>query len=257
VQVEIGRAPTCDVSLPDVLGLSRFHGSLRYGDGGVTYEDLGSTNGSFVNDRRVVGPVKLESGDRLQLGPLHFKLLLEEDVESAYFDLLHQLATRDGLTEILNKRRFDEELARELARALRHRRPLSLILFDVDHFKKVNDLYGHLCGDFILQGLAKLVRRFIRPEQVLARVGGEEFAVLCPETGPRGATTLAEKLRRAIAEFRFDPEPAPAPIAVTCSFGVACVDESTAEPADLYGTADRALYRSKDAGRNRVSFESA
>lgn len=253
MELEIGRGRSCDISLPDVLGLSRFHGTLRYAEDGVSYEDSGSTNGSFVNDRRVSSTIRLASGDRLQLGPVHFKFLLEEDVENAYFDVLHQLATRDGLTEICNKRRFDEELARELARAQRHLRPLSLILLDVDHFKRVNDRHGHLCGDFVLQGLAKLAQSFTRPEQVLARVGGEEFAILCPETGTRGAATLAEKLREAIAGHPFHPEPAPDAITVTCSFGVATLNEPMQRAADLYAAADRALYRAKDEGRNRVS----
>jgi diguanylate cyclase (GGDEF)-like protein len=250
--LRIGRSEECEVSFPDVGGLSRIHGRLDFGDQGVFFEDLGSTNGSSVNERRVDGRVALASGDHLQLAPLHFKFLHERDIENAYFQTLHDLATRDGLTELDNKRRFDDELAREFARARRHLRPLALILFDVDRFKSINDRYGHLGGDFVLQRLARIAGRFIRPEQVLARIGGEEFAVLCPETAEDGALTLAEKLRVTIAGSPFSPPPGEASLTVTCSFGAAALDDSMTEPSGLFAAADRALYRAKQGGRNHV-----
>ncbi len=117
--------------------------------------------------------------------PVHFKFLHEQDVESAYHLAIYELVAKDGLTEIFNKRKFEEELQRELARAARHQRPLSLIIFDLDEFKTINDTYGHLCGDFVLKQVASLARELVRPEQVLARVGGDEFVILAPETGAR------------------------------------------------------------------------
>ena len=128
----------------------------------------------------------LRSGDRFQTAAVHFKFLHEQDVESAYHLAIYELVAKDGLTEIFNKRKFEEELQRELARAARHQRPLSLIIFDLDEFKAINDTYGHLCGDFILKQIASLARELVRPEQVLARVGGDEFVILAPETGSRG-----------------------------------------------------------------------
>jgi diguanylate cyclase (GGDEF)-like protein len=251
--VDIGRSQSCDCGFPDVLSLSRIHGRLKYDDDGVTIEDLGSTNGSFVNDRRVNGRVRLSSGDRIQLGGLHFKFLHGRDVEHAYYEAIYQLITEDGLTEVYNRRTFDEELQREFARARRHRRPLSLILMDVDHFKLINDRCGHLCGDFVLKGVVNIVRRVLRPEQVFARVGGDEFAILNPETDGGGSAILAEKLRAKIGEYEFKPDLFEGRVRATCSFGVADLREEMMTPEEFFSAADRALYDAKILGRNRVN----
>lgn len=254
--LEIGRARTSDINFPEVLSLSRSHGRLRAGREGVSIEDLGSTNGSFVNDRRVQGRVLLASGDRLQLGGLHFKFLYGRDVEQAYYEAIYSLVTQDGLTEIYNRRTFDEELEREVARCHRHHRPLSLILFDVDGFKLVNDRYGHLSGDFVLKGIVGLVRRLLRREQVFARVGGDEFAILNPETGQRGSVVLADKLRAHIADHEFDPDVLASTTRVACSFGVAELTPDMETAQEFFAAADRALYDSKKLGGNRVTFSS-
>ncbi len=249
--LEIGRSPTAEVSLPEILSISRNHARLRHLEGLVVIEDLGSTNGTYVNDRRVEGPTVLHSGDRFQVGSVHFKFLHERDVEHAYHEAIFDLVTRDGLTGVSNKRKFDEELEREFARARRYRRPLSVIFADVDHFKTINDTHGHLAGDFVLKQLAARIQGLLRPEQVFARVGGEEFAILCPETDGTSAVTLSERLREAVgnAPFRHgDIE-----VMVTGSFGVAEFGPGMASPHDLCDAADRALYGSKNAGRNRVT----
>ncbi len=249
--VEIGRSPSCDISLPEVLSVSRSHARLTYGSDGVLLEDLHSTNGTSLNDRPVGEPVKLRHGDRFQVGAVHFKFVQEKDVEHAYHEAIYDLVMRDGLTEIFNKRKYDEEAQRECARAHRHKRDLTLMLFDIDLFKNINDSYGHLCGDFVLKHLARLTRDFLRPEQVFARVGGEEFAVLSPETDLDGAVAMAEKLRQRIEETDFTYAGFRVP--VTCSFGVAQLDHAAPSPAALYDAADRALYLAKNSGRNRVS----
>lgn len=248
--VEIGRSPACEISLPEVLSVSRSHARLTYGDDGVVLEDLRSTNGTSLNDRPVGEPVKLRHGDRFQVGAVHFKFVQEKDVEHAYHEAIYDLVMRDGLTEIFNKRKYDEEAQRECARASRHKRDLTLVLFDIDLFKNINDSYGHLCGDFVLKHLAILTRDFLRPEQVFARVGGEEFAILSPETDLSGAVAMAEKLRQRIEAYDF--RYAGFRVPVTCSFGVAHLDSAASTPAALYDAADRALYLAKDSGRNRV-----
>jgi len=255
--INIGRSKTCELSFPEVLSLSRRHGRMQYGDDGVSFEDQGSTNGSFLNDRRVLGRVNLSSGDRLQFGALHFKFLHGGDVEHAYYEAIYHLMTQDGLTGIHNRRTFDEELQREFARAKRHQRPLSLILFDIDDFKLVNDRCGHLCGDFVLKGVVDLVRKLLRTEQVFSRVGGDEFAVLCPETSLHGSSVLAEKIRARIADHEFDPDLLDRPVRATCSFGNAELSPTMGTPEDFYAAADRALYRSKNEGRNRVTVYSS
>src|SRR5262245_47536233 len=142
--LEIGRSPSVGISLPEVMSISRKHARLRYTGQAVTVEDLGSTNGTYVNGMPVKGKAALRSGDRFQTAAVHFKFLHEQDVESAYHLAIYELMMRDGLAEIYNKRKYDEELQREFARAVRHSRPLSLIVFDLDEFKVVNDTYGHL-----------------------------------------------------------------------------------------------------------------
>jgi diguanylate cyclase (GGDEF)-like protein len=251
--IEVGRAPECKLDFPDVPSLSRIHARIGYHDDGVWVEDQGSTNGSFVNHWRIKRRRTLESGDRLQFGEVHFKFLRELDVEAAYFDTLHQLALQDGLTEVANKRRFDDELEREFARARRHDRQLSLILFDVDDFKQINDEHGHLTGDYVLQEIARVADRHMRREEILARLGGDEFGILSPEVGVDGAATLAERLRANIEEHLFDAEFISSPPEVTCSFGVAELTDDMTTAERLFAAADSALYDSKTAGRNRVT----
>ncbi len=250
-QLEIGRSSTADISMPHVHSLSRSHARLNHFGDLVEVEDLGSTNGTFVNDRQIVGRRPLKSGDRFQLGAAHFKFLHEADPEHAYHEAIYQLVMCDGLTQIYNRRKFDEELRREFGRARRHGRPLSLIHFDIDHFKNINDTYGHLCGDAVLQQIARRVGDRLRPEQVFARAGGEEFVVLSPEMEVEGAGRLAEKLRRLIAAevFRY----ADLEVEITCSFGVAALEGDMKRRRDLYEAVDRAMYAAKRDGRNRVT----
>jgi two-component system cell cycle response regulator len=246
----LGRAGSCEISMPDVTSLSRNHVRLTYRTETVVIEDLGSTNGTFVNDRRIEEPTPLRSGDRFQAGGAHFKFLQERDIENAYHQAIHDLVILDGMTQIANKRRFDEESERELGRARRYGRPLSLILFDVDRFKSVNDTYGHLGGDFVLKAIVELTRRLLRREQLFARVGGDEFALLTPEAPPESARLLAERVRSRIARHEFAHSGAA--FRVTCSFGIASLGEDVATVRDLYEAADKALYRAKNAGRNGV-----
>jgi diguanylate cyclase (GGDEF)-like protein len=234
------------------MSLSRKHARLRYSGPVVTLEDLGSTNGTYINGKPVHGRAVLRSGDRFQTAAVHFKFLHEQDVESAYHLAIYELVTRDGLTEIYNKRKYEEEVQREFARAVRHERPLSLVIFDLDEFKLINDTYGHLCGDFVLKQVATVARELLRPEQMLARVGGDEFVILAPETTLEGARTLAQKLRAQVEEL--DHRYGDVKISITCSFGVADLTHDMTGPQDLYRAADRALLASKRSGRNRVAL---
>ncbi|HEX5714627.1 MAG TPA: GGDEF domain-containing protein [Thermoanaerobaculia bacterium] len=249
--LEIGRSSSVAISLPEVMSISRKHARLRYVGSVVTVEDLGSTNGTYVNGQAIHGRTVLKTGDRFQTAAVHFKFLHEQDVESAYHMAIYELVSLDGLTEIYNKRKFEEEIQREFARSQRHVRPLSLVIFDLDEFKRINDTYGHLCGDFALKQVALLARELVRPEQTLARVGGDEFVILSPETTGPQAETLALKLRDRVLDL--DHRYGDLKISLSCSFGVAQLDEKMATSQDLYHAADHALLLSKRSGRNRVA----
>ena len=169
---------------------------------------------------------------------------------------LHAMATRDGLTGIYNRAAFNERLSREFKRARRYRLQLSLLMFDADHFKSVNDRYGHPAGDALLIAIAEQAKLCIRDTDMVARYGGEEFSVILPETDCNSAAQLAERLRLAIEGMQVEYEGQT--LVRTVSIGVSClqnIDELTDED-DLLKAADRALYTAKENGRNRVSISS-
>ncbi len=156
------------------------------------------------------------------------------------------LSETDRLTGLYNKGKFNEVLQQEIQRAKRYKRPLSLIIFDIDHFKKINDTYGHKVGDEVLKELANIIKKNIRKTDFAARWGGEEFVILAPETNLEGAKKLAEKLRQAVENHKF-----PTVGKVTISLGVAQL-EPDEKPEDFIVRADMALYKAKEGGRNRV-----
>lgn len=251
--ITIGRDESCNIVL-DNDKVSRTHARLRVRERGIEFEDMKSTNGSLVNDREVKRIV-LKSGDIIKIGSVMLKFLPEGSAEALYHEEIYRLTINDGLTDIPNRRYFDEFLDREFARARRYERPLSLMLFDVDHFKKINDEFGHLAGDYVLRKLAGTVQKIVRREELLARYGGEEFGVVLIETDIDKAARFGEKIRSTIerAEFTFDAHP----IKVTASIGVADLDASMSRESFVH-SADQALYRAKQKGRNRlVRFDSA
>ncbi len=245
----IGRHRDADVSLPEDA-ISRRHAELWNEPGRVRLRDLGSTNGTFVN-HRTVEQVELQHGDMIKVGGTILKFLASGNIESAYYEEIHQLTIGDALTGAFNRRHFGEHLEREFSRSRRHRRPLSLALFDIDHFKKVNDTYGHVTGDYVLRELGHTVRERIRQEELFARYGGEEFVVLLPETGRNEALTFAEQLRALVEDhaFVFDGHR----LRITVSVGVAELSEDMDSPEDLVRAADSKTYEAKQAGRNRVA----
>jgi two-component system, cell cycle response regulator len=212
--------------------------------------DCGSVNGTYVGDERV-GKHALRSGDLIKIGPCILKYLAAGDIEAAYTEEIYRLTITDGLTGIANRRAFEEKIEAEVYHALRHDRPLSLVMFDLDHFKKVNDTYGHMAGDHVLKTVASIVRSRIRQGDVLARYGGEEFALLLRETPKGTAAQLAEEIRVAIAnsEVTFEDRIIP----VTVSMGVAEATPDLRTPHQLVKVADARLYDAKREGRNRVA----
>lgn len=248
----IGRDAACDVSLP-IDTVSRRHCRVAVRGTTVTVTDLGSTNGTAVNDEPIAPnhEIALRSGDRVRVGSAILKFLRGGDVESLYHEEIYRTMVADGLTGAANRRLLTEFIEREMARCRRHGRPLALVLFDLDHFKQVNDGFGHLTGDDVLRTVAAIAREQVRREDCLARFGGEEFAVVLTETDLLAARLFAERLRGTIEvhEFLAGGERVP----VTISSGVAAMTPEMRSPADFLAAADARLYEAKAAGRNRTA----
>jgi diguanylate cyclase (GGDEF)-like protein len=234
----------------DLDNVSRRHARILGHQGRMYVEDLGSTNGTYLNDEEVRQAQPLRSGDLIKVGGSIFKFLDGDNIEMQYHETIYTLTIADGLTGVNNKRYFLEYLDREMGRSHRYHRALSLLMFDIDHFKQINDVHGHLAGDSVLRELAQSVKRMVRREQCFARYGGEEFALVMPEDGPEKARLFAEKIRRLIEEkaFLFEGKQIP----VTVSIGVADMTADMTEPTHFIKIADANLYRAKKSGRNRV-----
>jgi diguanylate cyclase (GGDEF)-like protein len=246
----LGRGGGADVRLVDE-GISRFHCRIRAEGDDLVVEDLKSRNGTFLNGARIERS-QLQDGDKIQIGhSTVLKLGFHDQLEESFQRRMLDSALRDGLTRAYNKRYFLDRLHSEMRFAMRHNTPLGLLLFDLDHFKQVNDAHGHPAGDRVLVEFAALITDSIRHEDVFARYGGEEFAVLSRLISPADCARFAERLRRNVE--RLEVECDDAVIQVTVSIGIACVPELAVQTSDdLLRAADRALYRAKQMGRNRV-----
>jgi diguanylate cyclase (GGDEF)-like protein len=249
--VVVGRSQEADLHIPH-KSVSRQHCEIWRDGDSYRIRDLGATNRTRVNEVPVTEGV-LADGDHITLGESILKFISHSSVEARYHEEVYQLATHDALTELYNRRHFVELVDKEIARAQRHGRPLVMCIIDVDLFKPVNDQYGHSAGDGVLRQLAALVRRFVRGEDVAARIGGEEFAVLLPESDLSAAHMFAERLREEVSSevFMLGGEPK----RITISIGIAALAEGRADRGALMKAADEALYRAKDEGRNRVCVE--
>ncbi len=250
-EVVLGRSSECQFQVDDD-GISRRHAKVCIApDGKFQVIDLGSTNGTYLNGTRVDTAV-LKDGDKIQIGSnTVVKFSLQDQLDEQYQRSIYESATRDGLTRIFNKKYFLDTLRKEFAYCLRHRVPLSVLMFDVDHFKKINDNHGHQAGDYVLARIAQRINETIRTEDVFSRYGGEEFAIMLRESTEEQGYICAERCRRAIdgADFVFGNTP----MRVTISLGIASLlDSDYTNPEDLIASADRYLYRAKKAGRNRV-----
>lgn len=244
----LGRSSKCDVQI-DQESVSRAHSKIMNQGKTIRIRDLGSTNGTYVNDEQIEERT-LADGDLIKIGRTIFKFLSGGNIERAYHEEIYRLTTVDGLTQIFNKRYFMESLEREIARSSRYRRDMTLVMFDIDHFKRINDTYGHLAGDQVLKSLASTIKAKIRREDLFARYGGEEFAIVLPEIDGFNAQQFAEKIRRIveITDYFFEGTKIP----VTISMGVAVLDAETSDAAGLIKKSDERLYEAKKAGRNCV-----
>lgn len=247
--VTLGRGDDSEIQVSE-FSVSRRHARLELGHDGYYVADLKSTNGTFVNDQSV-SHSRLHDGDYLRVGNCIFRFLFGGNLESEYHEEIYRLTIIDALTGIHNQRYMLEFLDRELARSARHHRPMTLVMIDIDHFKKVNDEHGHLGGDFALRELAVTIKKIIRREDLFARYGGEEFGLVLVETQLDQGRQIADRIREVIEaqQIRFDGKT----MNITVSIGLTytCGDSNMAVN-QLIRQADEQLYRAKTEGRNRV-----
>jgi diguanylate cyclase (GGDEF)-like protein len=254
-EVVLGRSAGAAIQI-DEESASREHARITVRGRDCLITDLTSTNGTWVNDARV-GTIELVDGAMVRVGQTVFKYLTGTNIEAKYHEAIYRLTTTDGLTGAVNKLSFLDALERELTRARHDAVSLSLAIFDIDLFKRVNDTWGHLAGDHVLRELSRLVAGQIRPVDTFARYGGEEFALILPGVDQEGARAVCERIRLLVSEcsFLYDQQPLP----VTVSFGIAAIDfretpaqRGVLDPSTFIAKADERLYEAKQSGRNRV-----
>ncbi|MEQ1774651.1 MAG: GGDEF domain-containing protein [Burkholderiales bacterium] len=249
-EIIIGRVRAAGIFIPDD-SVSREHAKIISIGSAVEVEDLGSSNGTFIQDQRVQSRTALRDGDLLRLGSIQLKFFAHDNIESAFHDKIYRMATIDAGTQLFNKKYLLETLDSEFRLCRAYGRPLSVIYYDLDFFKKVNDVHGHSCGDFVLRECAQVVKSCMRATDILARFGGEEFVAVLPNADVLTATELAERIRGSIEAhtFVFDGKT----LKQTISIGVSENQSAFKTATDLLNDADRKLYQSKQSGRNRVT----
>jgi two-component system cell cycle response regulator len=251
-EMTLGRDAIADITVSD-QSISRKHAKVTKKDGKVFITDLGSSNGSFINDKKIEpgSAMPLVKEDMIKLGNSIFKFLPAGELEILFYGNLGSAAHTDAMTKIYNKGYLLEALEAEFKRAKALHTDFAILFFDLDHFKKVNDTYGHDAGDYVLKEFTALIRAgFIRPKDVFARYGGEEFVVLLANTGAAAALEIGEKIRGAIEVHPFLYEGKR--LAITTSMGVAELRADVESAQTLLKSADKALYAAKQGGRNRV-----
>ena len=255
--VIVGRSADAGFQI-SARSVSRHHCRFLRRDGAVWVEDMGSTNHTFVNDKAVEN-VQLRDGDHVRVGQTLFKFVAAGSVEAGYHSEVYESTVRDPLTGLYNRRYATDVLQGEVARAQRDKGYLfTVVILDIDHFKAINDRFGHLAGDAILKHLATVMSERVRACDTLARIGGEEFALLLPNTDTDGALHVAEDLRAAVDGeiFRFEAqqgrETGIIERHITLSAGVGTWNPDMSRPGDVLRVADKRLYKAKSGGRNRV-----
>lgn len=245
----IGRSHKAHVRVDDG-GVSRQNTRITRVGERFFVEDLASRNGTFKNGDRVSTRVELSNGDRIHVGPtLAMRFAVVDETEETLARQLYEASTRDAMTRTYNRRYFMQRLTAEVAFAQRHETQVAVIMLDVDHFKRVNDTWGHKAGDDVLKNIAVAIQGAIRTEDVFARFGGEEFAVLVRGVDHHNATAFAERLRKTVS--RIEIATSDTSLRVTLSAGVASLGECKTSD-ELLLVADERLYKAKESGRNTV-----
>lgn len=245
----IGRSSQCDIQIEDD-NVSRKHAEISFRDNLVWLKDLQSTNGSYVNSKRVA-EVPLNDGDLVLIGRVLFKFIHSSVVENRFFGQMYSLATTDFLTGIANRQQVINLLEQEFNRARRYDRPLSILVYDIDRFKEINDTFGHLAGDQMLIESSRIVKEHLRVEDHFGRLGGDEFLIICPETPVDQALALGKRIQVVLSKTDFLVREKI--VFFTISVGAATISLKVASPDEFIHLADQALYRAKNAGRNQCA----
>ncbi|MEK6773792.1 MAG: diguanylate cyclase [Bdellovibrionota bacterium] len=249
----VGRAVESHVFIDD-KSLSRSHARLDMKNSEVTIVDLGSTNKTVVNGLILapMAPCILKNNDQIKTGNVIFKFLERGNIEAITAQALFEKANRDALTGIYSKGALLERGPEAIKRSEVLNEPLSVMVFDIDHFKKINDSNGHPCGDYVLRELCKAVNKLVRSNDFFARYGGEEFVLILSGTPNKIAGEIAERVRLTIQthEFEFENKKIP----VTVSIGITSKQATESDWAVIFDRADKALFVSKQNGRNRVTI---
>ena len=258
--LKVGRSPEADVTIGE-SSVSRIHALLSRRGEDLIIEDAGSANGTYLNDARVAKPTLLNDQDMVRLGAVVLKFFSSGNMDGYIQDKIYRMATIDAGTDLYNKQYLMDALETEFQASRQSGRNLSLIYYDLDHFKKVNDAYGHNAGDQVLKEGSELVRRLVRKDDILGRFGGEEFIIVLPGTDAKTALELAERIRSAMEAHTFylkvmGPDRGRQTIRhkQTFSVGVSQLTGDMHSAQDLMESADKKLYTSKRNGRNRVTL---
>jgi two-component system cell cycle response regulator len=247
----IGRSAEAHIRLEDD-GVSRSHARIIHVDGQYVIEDLGSTNGTLLGEERIQGRAHLPEGARIALGSALLRFAMQDEIELEAAKRVYEASVRDGLTGIFNRRYFAERLTSEFAFAVRQGTALCALMIDIDHFKQINDRWGHQAGDSVLRRMGALLREVTRAEDLLARYGGEEFAVLARGISVIDARAFAERVRGLVANASIEWENEKIPVTVSIGLAHNRAGATASGAEQLVAAADKALYAAKAAGRNRV-----
>ena len=251
-QYDLGRAVESSIFIDDP-SVSRQHAKIIKSGSDILITDLGSSNKTAINNNPLTPgqPHRLKDNDQIKMGNLIFKFLEQGNIEAAGIQQLAEKAEKDALTGIYTKGALLGKAPEFIKRSDFLTEPLSLIAFDLDHFKKVNDTYGHAAGDYVLKELCKVVLKLIRQQDYFARYGGEEFVIAIVGSQPKNSDEVAERIRATVAahSFVYDDKKIP----VTISLGLAH-RRANENWESLYKRADEASYASKQGGRNKVTI---
>ncbi|HYR77325.1 MAG TPA: GGDEF domain-containing protein [Pyrinomonadaceae bacterium] len=260
-EVTLGRALEADIRINDSRA-SRLHARITTerdeatGETRYRLNDLKSTNGTLLNGK-AIDQEFLQDGDKFEVGDQLIRFEMLDEIDREFQQQIHRLLVHDELTGLLTSKSFFSEMRREAARAEAESMPFCVLMMDIDHFKEVNDTYGHLVGSETLEEIGAVIKSSLRAGDVGARFGGEEFAAFLLDADYAQGLVAAERVRSAIEKHEFPAvrrgsSEAPRTHRITISVGVASYPEDARDPIQLVEMADSALYRAKRSGRNRV-----